>query len=189
MALRRNAITAILPVLLAFSCERATQQAPADTPMFGAPLSKEAEEYLAVCKAEYMAKQEELESKYLKGVSSYDIDFDTGVIHFNRPGKPALAFDIQAVGSVSREYNNWEWAWNNPSIPANISRESANVKIIGERFGLPYLKEGFAPVDDEEFAYYVSSIALKISESAGVYIAKSDNLEIYLLLRNPRDAS
>jgi len=187
MSLKFNAIAPILAGLLALSCGRSAQ--PASDPMFGAPLSAEADAYLTACNTEFNAKQEELHSKYLKDTGSYDADLEKGTIQFQRAGKPVLVFDVQVIGSVSKSDKNWEWAWNNPNVPANLSRDSANVKIIGERLGLPYLTSGFAPVPDDMFPRYLSGIALKVSMAIGVYEAADGDLTLFMLLSNPRDGA
>jgi hypothetical protein len=161
----------------------------ADSSLFSAPLSPEADAFLTTCNEEYNQKQEELHKRYLGDVERTDADLKRGIVTFRKKSGRILEFDMQAVGSVSRSDQTWEWAWNNPNVDAELSRASAEVKAVGEKYGIRYLTEGFVPVPDKAFPAYLSGIALKTSGAVGVYSAEYGDLELYWLLSNPHEPS
>jgi hypothetical protein len=160
-----------------------------DSSLFSTPLSPEADAFLTACNEEYNQKQKELHERYLGDVERYDADLKEGVVTFRKKSGHILEFDVQVVGSMSRSDQEWEWAWNNPNVAAELSRASAEVKAVGEKYGIRYLTAGFVPVPDEVFPSHLSAIALKTSGAIGVYTAKYEDLELYWLLSNPREIS
>jgi hypothetical protein len=170
---------------LAAAC--AGQREFADSSLFSTPLSPEADAFLTMCNEEYNQKQKELHERYLSDVERYDADLERGVVTFRKKSGRILEFDVQVVGSVNRSDQEWEWAWNNPNVAAELSRASAGAKAIGEKYGIRYLTEGFVPVPEKAFPSYLSGITLKTSGAVGVYSAEYGDLELYWLLSNPRE--
>jgi hypothetical protein len=169
-------------LLLPTSCSRT-----ADENLFSTPLTKEADEFLTNCNLEFNAKQTAFYNRWLVDEERYDVDLEKGVFRLTRRAKPLVFFDVQVLGSHSRKDNSWEWAWNNPNVSPRLARASAQLKDVGTKYGLRYLQVGFVPVPIKEFPLYVGGIAMKVSGFIGLYRAEYGELDIYLLLNNPRE--
>ena len=152
-----------------------------------APLSPEADKYLAEATEEFNAKQETLKRDWRFGTGKqwrYDqlgaifrLEFDDGA-EFAAAG--------QILGSYMPAKNSWEWAWNNPHVQEPVKRDSRLVKQLGERLSIEYLTAGMVPVPNEQFASYLSAIGVKATDSIGAYRGKAGPVDIVITLKNPR---
>jgi hypothetical protein len=188
-------IAAVVIVLIvrAFAQRR---QAPADRrssvrefeAMFSRPLSEVADAFLTSCDTEFNEKQRAFEKTWLANYTRYDIDSAKSLLVITKPDT-RIAFDVEFVGSTQKEDRSWEWGWNNTNVPSGEAVfPKSGLEEIGRKFSLPYLLEGIVPVPEEAFPVYLTSIALKASPDAlGVFVAKSDGMEFFYLVRKPRE--
>lgn len=71
------------------------------------------------------------------GENSWEIDINTGLIHFGDDSK----FPMQILGSYSFDSGTWLWAWANEvsSIPDNLLVEANKLKTLGETYNIEFL--------------------------------------------------
>lgn len=157
---------------------------------FDAPLSPEADEFLAEATAEFNAKQKALKTNWRFGEhKQWGFDQESGILKLEFSDGADLHFDGQILGSYSPSQHSWEWAWNNPWVEAAMARDSQRVKQLGEKLGIAYLQAGLVPLPDGQFVSYLCSIGLKATESVGVYRGKCDPVDVIILLKKPRWAN
>jgi hypothetical protein len=185
-------IAAIVIVLFV----RTRRQAPDDRrfsvpepeAMFPTTLSELADAFLTSCGTEFSQKQKAFEETWLADYTRYDIDSAKSLLVITKPDS-RIAFDVEFVGSTLKEDRSWEWGWNNTNVPSGEAVfPKSGLEEIGRKFGLPYLLEGIVPVPEETFPVYLTSIALKVSpDSLGVFVARSEGMEFFYLVRKPRE--
>jgi hypothetical protein len=152
-----------------------------------APLSPEADKYLATATAEFNAKQDALRRDWRFGSEvRWAWDPPTGVFTLEFTDGSQFAADGQLLGSHSPEDFSWEWAWNKPKLEPSAMRDSKLVKEVGEKLGLAYLIVGMVPLPGDLWVTYLSAVGVKATESVGVYVGTAGSLKVAITLKNPR---
>jgi hypothetical protein len=152
-----------------------------------APLSPEADKFLADATTEFNAKQEALRRDW-----KFDFYKQWGYDQFSRVLKLDFAdgaqfcADGQILGSHVAARCSWEWAWNNPNVEEAARQDSYLVKQVGERLGIAYLLSGMVPAPTEEFVSYLCAIGLKATNSIGVFRGKAGPVTVMITLKNPK---
>jgi hypothetical protein len=150
-------------------------------------LSPEADAYLAAATSEFNAKQQALNDTYrITDAVRWDFSQEDGVLRLKYSDGRVFEADGQILGSYEKQSESWEWAWNNPHTLPAMSRDSALVRQLGERFGLGYLTAGMIPIPSEEMAVYLCAIGIKATDSVGVYKGPADRVDVMIMLKRPR---
>src|SRR5688572_29658030 len=97
-------------------------------------------------------------------------------------GSQVLA-DAQIIGSYSPSGASWEWAWNNPYVEKKMKKDVQQVRKFGLKEKLEYLTAGIVPAPDDKFAAYLSSIAVKVIGSDGVFAGPAGPITVFLSLK------
>ncbi|TAL05986.1 MAG: hypothetical protein EPO07_02585, partial [Verrucomicrobia bacterium] len=148
-------------------------------PKTDAPLSPEADKFLADATAEFKTKQETLTRDWRFGTGKqWGFDQISGVFKLDLPDGAQFQADGQILGSYFEARGSWEWAWNNPHVTAEMARDSKRAKQVGERLGISYLVAPTVPVPKEEFASYLAAIGVKATDSMGVYRGKAGPVDV-----------
>ena len=154
---------------------------------FDAPLSPEADKFLAAATAEFNTKQEALHRDWRFGTAKqWGYDLVSGILKLDFEDGAQFQADGQILGSYSASGGSWEWAWNNPHVEMAMARDSKFAKEVGERLGISYLQAPMVPVPGEEFASYLAAIGVKATESIGVYRGKAGPIDVFITLKNAR---
>jgi hypothetical protein len=135
---------------------------------------------------DYAVKQNNFQEKWLKKYDRYDIDTHEGLLILTQ-GNARIAFDLQSLGSVCKSDSTWQWAWANPNVPERMSHAITKLKAVGSQYGLKYLEEGTLPILNASTPQWLSTIALKVTQLDGVFVAQSVDMEYYFLVSNPRE--
>jgi hypothetical protein len=152
-----------------------------------APLSPEADKFLAEATAEFKTKQDALTKDWRFGTGTqWGFDQVNGIFKLNFSDGAQFQADGQILGSYSAAGRSWEWAWNNPHVAPAMARDSKAAKKVGERLGISYLVAPMVPVPNEEFASYLAAIGVKATDSLGVYRGKAGPIDVFITLKNAR---
>lgn len=157
---------------------------------FDQDLSPEAKKFIEEAGVEYERKKEALEEGEwrLCSCSEWGYDMDTGIVSVRFEDGSEWQADAQLLGTFNPEDETFQWAWDNPNISENASRDSLLVKKLGERFGLQYLlmEGGCFPIPDANFVAYLCALSLKATDSMGVMEADEDASVGFIMLKNIR---
>lgn len=151
-------------------------------------LPPEADRWLDDASKEFDRKQATLQKDWVRQFNRWEFDPATGeLVLFHDDGLKSLA-SAEILGSFSPDKKTWEWAWNNPDMPAKFCQKSLLVKAFGEHFGLEYLVQGTVPIyrDEEPMISYLCAIGLKATGSTGIFRGGDDGLPVYFLLFNAK---
>src|SRR5215510_5315738 len=167
--------------------KRISKKNPTPPPGLDAPLSPEADKFLAEATEEFNVKQAALDRDWhFDKYKQWGFDQLSGVFRLEFEDGTEFQADGQILGSFSPANNSWEWAWHNPYVDSSMSRESRKVKEVGERLGLSYTAAGMVPVPGEEFVSYLCAIGLKATGALGIFRGAAGPIEVMILLKNPR---
>lgn len=157
---------------------------------FDAPLSPEADKFLAEATAEFNVKQEALRRDWRFGTAKqWGYDQVSGILKLDFEDGAQFQADGQILGSYSSHGRSWEWAWNNPHVEAAMARDSKMAREMGERLGISYLVAPMIPVPGEDFASYLAAIGVKATNSIGVYRGNAGPIDVFITLKNARWAN
>ena len=150
-------------------------------------LSPDADRWLDEAGEEFNLKQATLQRQWLGQFDRWEFNASTGVLTLFHPDGSRSLAAAEILGSFSPEEATWEWAWNNPNMPARFTQKSLGAKNIGEQLGLEYLVHGIVPVRDdaEELTSYLCSIGVKASAAAGIFRGGDERLPMYFLIFDP----
>lgn len=164
-----------------------TKKKSGSTPDVNAPLSPEADKFLADALAEFKTKQEALTRDWRFGTGKqWGFDQVSGVFKLDFSDGAEFQADGQILGSYFAARRSWEWAWNNPHVVPKMARDSKIVRQVGERLSISYLIAPMTPVPNEEFASYLAAIGVKATDSVGVYRGKAGPVDVFIALKNAR---
>jgi len=157
-------------------------------PDFDAPLSPEADKFLADACAEYDPKSDALlQGEWrLSSSAGWGFDDSTGIVQVEFADCSRWQAAGQILGSYSSDDQTWEWAWNSPHVDESLSRDSRAVRELGDRLGIAYLQLPGFPVPDTKFVDYLCGIAIKATDSAGVMEAESGPVVVFIMLKDLR---
>ncbi|MCP2311256.1 DUF6882 domain-containing protein [Kitasatospora paracochleata] len=97
----------------------------------------------------------------------WDLDQATGLLTWTFPDRTATA-PAQILGTHNAAAGSWLWAWANPSILPELSRDSRTVRDWAQHRGHTALTE--PKVDaDQEHAATLAALALRITRAGGFY--------------------
>jgi hypothetical protein len=165
--------------------KKTTKPAPGSS----APLSPEADQYLAKAMKEFDDKQDALIREWrFDDFKQWGFEQLNGVFRLEFDDGTEFQADGQILGSYSAGEKSWEWGWHNPYVDPSIARDSRKVRDLGARLGLSYTATGMIPVPGEEFVSYLCAIGVKATGSIGVFRGAAGPIEVVILLKNPRIA-
>ncbi len=154
-----------------------------------APLSPEADTFLAAATSEFNEKQAVLSSEWrFSEYEQWGFDQYSGLFALTFADGSKVLADGQILGSHSPRDGSWEWAWNNPNIEVRVAQASQTVKELGKHLGISYLEHGRIPVDGDAFVSYLCAIGVKATDSDGAFLGSAGSINVHVLLANLRHA-
>jgi hypothetical protein len=104
----------------------------------------------------------------LGSATRWDLDQRTGLISWTFLDKIATA-PAQIIASYSPRAGSWRWAWANPSILPELSRDSRTIRDWAQaNGGHTALTEPDVAADDEK-AGSLAALAVRITRATGFY--------------------
>lgn len=97
----------------------------------------------------------------------WSLDQQTRLITWTFPDKTATA-PAQILATHSRSAGSWKWAWANPSILSEMSRDASSIRDWARARGHNVLAEPEIVADDQT-ADALSALSLRITEATGFY--------------------
>ncbi len=152
---------------------------------FDSPLTPDADKLLAEAVAEFDGKQQRLLSDWRMGeYIRWEFEPKTATLRFDFSDGPALRADAQLIGTFCVSDSSFEWAWNNPRFPPNITRDSFQVRREGDELGLAYLRKGMVPLPNETFLSYLCSVSIKVVDADGIFRGDGEDVHTLFTIRN-----
>lgn len=152
---------------------------------FDSPLTPTADKLLAEAVAEFDEKQHRLLINWRMGeYTRWEFDPEPSTLRFGFSDGRALRADAQLIGTFCVLNASFEWAWHNPRFPTNITRESFQVRRVGDKLGLAYLRKGMVPIQNETFLSYLCSISAKVVDADGIFRGDGEDVHTVFAIRN-----
>jgi hypothetical protein len=164
---RRQTEAKALRVLAEFDIQ--PDPAPDVTIVDGRPLSVEAAAFIQAARERYELEASRLRTEWqLDQAASMNADLATGVATYQFADGRSVVADLYVLGSWSRSAQSWEWAWNNPNVPAALKHGADRVRDIGQEIGIAEMTSGFVPAPTVDTGTWMAALAAKALETGGV---------------------
>lgn len=127
--------------------------------------------------------QSHAETWGLGATERWAADLEDGVISFSSPGL-LVAAPVQVIGTYDSEEGTWLWAWDHPSVPEPLARDSRLVRDFGQRHGLArYLTRMINCTVDE--AWQFTALACHLAEASGAFLGPSGTTFVMMTFQQP----
>jgi hypothetical protein len=114
----------------------------------------------------------------------WDLNQDNGVLIFTFSDKEVTC-DAQIIGSFDKLKGTWLWAWDNPSIAANLTTASKEVLKYGKLQRLEKLTRPEWKAT-EQGAWDMAAVATLICQAQGAYRGPAGDAYIFMTFGPPR---
>lgn len=114
----------------------------------------------------------------LGGEARWDFDQDTGMLIFTFPDVIARA-PAQIIGTFDSHSKTWLWAWANPSVDADLKRDSLRVLDYGRQHGIEQLTTPKWPADETD-GWRMAALANRLCSSNGAYRGPAGNTMVFM---------
>lgn len=152
---------------------------------FDSPLTPEADKMLAEAVAEFDAKQQRLRDEWhIDDYVRWEYNPEGATLRLEFADGSWWQANAQLIGTFSVSASSFEWAWNNPRFPNNITRDSFRVRKEGDELGLGYLRKGMVPIKDGTFLSYLCSISIKVVSADGIFRGGGEDVHTLFAIRN-----
>lgn len=152
---------------------------------FHSTLTPEADKLLAEAVAEFDEKQRRLRDEWrIDEFIQFEYNPSEATLRLTFADGRYWQADAQLIGTFCVSDCSFEWAWNNPRFPANITRDSFLVRKEGDKLGLAYLRMGMVPLPDETYLSYLCAISAKVALAEGVVRGGGNDVHTLFAVRN-----
>jgi hypothetical protein len=110
----------------------------------------------------------------------WDYEFERGTLTFSQDGVPKVLASIHVIGTTSISGGTWMWGWANESLPPNVAKAVARVRVFGETENIAELKEAELS-DDEYLGWGMTAVAAKVLGAKGAYRCPGENGFVYVV--------
>jgi hypothetical protein len=157
-----------------------------DAPTYASLTSPELDAAVDAAHARTLTRQAALEARWLPhGFKRWSCDQEEGVIRFLHADGTGIEASVQILGSYAPRSSSWEWAWNNPNVADELSRDAGVVRAYGEARDHAPLATGIMQISPEQSRRLIG-LAAELVSAEGLYWGVSGGLLIAIAYRDIR---
>lgn len=132
--------------------------------------------------------QQAVESHGLDTMARAAISQEEGLLRFlDENGTARVSTPITLIGTFSPIAQTWRWGWANPSIRPPLVADLEKVRAYGDELSLLDLTEP-AMETDEDGAWSMAAMALKILGGQGVYHHSTGDVIVFMIMKEIESA-
>ena len=114
----------------------------------------------------------------------WDLNQDNGVLVFTYPDK-TVTCDAQIIGSFDKSQGTWLWAWDNPSVAANLTKASKQLLEYGKQHGFEKLTRAEWKATEQD-AWDMAALATLICQAQGAYRGPAGDVYVFMTFGAPK---
>jgi hypothetical protein len=138
-----------------------------DAPLYATLTSPEFDAAADAAVERMLARQAAFDTEWFPdGFRSWSCDQGEGVIRFFKRDGTGIQARVQILGSYAPDSETWEWAWNNPHVNEELSRDARVVRANGEANGHAPLTTGLVRASAEESRRLIGMAAAIVNAPA-----------------------
>jgi len=160
-----------------------------DAPHYASLTSPEFDAAADAAVQRMLARQQAFDSEWFPdGYQSWSCDQGEGVIRFLKRDGTGIQARAQILGSYAADSETWEWAWNNPHVNEELSRDARVVRASGETNGHAPLTTGIVRASAEESRRLIG-MAAAIVNAPAVYWGSAGDYAVAMTYWDARTIS
>jgi len=130
-------------------------------------------------------RQRWLARKLKLDAAPWQVDQNAGIIQFERKDGAIVTAPIQIIGAWNPRTLMFRWAWDHPMVAQRLKNDAERTRWFGERHGLEELTTRALRLE-EQGAWQMTAVAMKVNGAYGVYRAPSEGPVIFMTLGEPK---
>jgi len=127
----------------------------------------------------WLAKKMKLEN------APWEVDQNAGIIQFARKDGALVTAPVQIVGAWNPRSGMFRWGWDHPMVVPRLRIDAERTRWFGDKHGLGELTQKSLKMDEQQ-AWQMTALAMKVNGSYGVYRAPTDGPVIFMTLGEPK---
>jgi hypothetical protein len=125
-------------------------------------------------------------SKRLKlDTAPWLVDQNAGIIQFERKDGAQVTAPVQIIGAWNPRTQIFRWAWDHPMVAQRLRNDAERTRWFGDKHGLEELTVKSLKLDEQD-AWRLAAVAMKVNGSYGVYRAPTEGPVIFMTLGEPK---
>ncbi|OQW63433.1 MAG: hypothetical protein A4S17_07180 [Proteobacteria bacterium HN_bin10] len=125
-------------------------------------------------------------SKRLKlDTAPWLVDQNAGIIQFERKDGAQVTAPVQIIGAWNPRTRIFRWAWDHPMVAQRLRNDAERTRWFGDKHGLEELTVKSLRLDEQD-AWRLAAVAMKVNGSYGVYRAPTEGPVIFMTLGEPK---
>ena len=111
--------------------------------------------------------------------ASWQADLERGTITFRNRRNWTITAPVQVIGTRATTDGTWLWAWDHPSVPANLAADSRLVRDFGAAHGIDDFTKRKV-MADEERCWLFTALACYLAKANGAYRGPAGKAEVFM---------
>ncbi len=129
-------------------------------------------------------RQRWLSKKLKLETAPWQVDQNAGIIQFERKDGAVVTAPVQIIGAWNPRTSIFRWAWDHPMVAQRLRNDAERTRWFGDKHGLEELTVKSLKMDEQE-AWRLTALAMKVNGSHGVYRAPTEGPVIFMTLGKP----
>jgi hypothetical protein len=129
----------------------------------------------------WMAKRLKLDA------APWMVDQKSGLIRFSRKDGATVTAPVQIIGAWNPRTEVFRWGWDHPMVVQRLRNDAESTRWFGDKHELDELTTRSLKMN-EQGAWQMTALAMKVNGSYGVYRAPTDGPVIFMTLGQPKVA-
>ena len=92
---------------------------------------------------------------------------------------------VQIIGAWNPRTHIFRWAWDHPMVVQRLRNDAERLRWFGDKHGIDELTQRSLKMDEQE-AWQMTALAMKVNGSHGVYRAPTEGPVIFMTLGEPK---
>lgn len=113
------------------------------------------------------------------------VDQNAGVIQFARADGATVTAPVQIIGAWNPRTQMFRWGWDHPMVAQRLRNDAERTRWFGDKHDLEELTTRTLKTD-EQGAWHMTAVAMKVNAAYGVYRAPTDGPIIFMTLGQPK---
>lgn len=130
-------------------------------------------------------RQRWLSKKLKLETAPWLVDQNAGIIQFERKDGAVVTAPVQIIGAWNPRTSIFRWAWDHPMVAQRLRNDAERTRWFGDKHGLEELTVKSLKMDEEE-AWRLTALAMKVNGAYGVYRAPTEGPVIFMTLGEPK---
>jgi hypothetical protein len=111
--------------------------------------------------------------------ASWSLDLSIGKIVFRNAARWTITAPVQVIGTRATGDGTWLWAWDHPSVPANLAADARLVRDFGVAHKLGELTTRKVEADEDR-CWQFTALASYLARSSGAYRGPAGKTEVFM---------